>query len=91
MKKFNPTLNTVFTDDGKPVIAPMGQPSGAIIESIGENLNVMTLGDGTFSGTKIPGQGVFAKMLMDEGVRVLDAGELPKIILKNEDGKCQSD
>ena len=23
--------------------------------------------------------------------RVLDAGELPKIILKNEDGKCQSD
>lgn len=24
--------------------------------------------DGTFSGTKIPGQGVFAKMLMDEGV-----------------------
>ena len=43
MKKFDPTLNTVFTDDGKPVIAPMGQPSGAIIESIGENLNVMTL------------------------------------------------
>ena len=32
--------------------------------------------DGTFSGTKIPGQGVFAKMLMDEGVLVLDAGEL---------------
>ena len=28
MKKFDPTLNTVFTDDGKPVIAPMGQPSG---------------------------------------------------------------
>lgn len=26
MKKFDPTLNTVFTDDGKPVIAPMGQP-----------------------------------------------------------------
>lgn len=47
MKKFDPTLNTVFTDYGKPVIAPMGQPSGAIIESIGENLNVMTLGDGT--------------------------------------------
>ena len=43
-------------------------------------------------GTKVAlfGQGVFAKMLMDEGVRVLDAGELPKIILKNEDGKCQS-
>ena len=47
MKKFDPTLNTVFTDDGKPVIAPMGRPSGSIIESICENLNVMTLGDGT--------------------------------------------
>ena len=38
--------------------------------------------DGTFSGTKIPGQGVFAKMLMDEGIRVLDAGELPKNYLE---------
>lgn len=47
MKKFDPTLNTVFTDDGKLVIAPMGPPSGSTIESIGENLNVMTLGDGT--------------------------------------------
>lgn len=27
MKKFDPTLNTVFTDDGKPVIAPMGRPA----------------------------------------------------------------
>ena len=33
MKKFDPTLNTVFTDDGKPVIAPMGRPSGSIIEA----------------------------------------------------------
>lgn len=47
MKKFDPTLNTVFTDDGKPVIAPGGPPSVSTIESIGENLNVMTLGDGT--------------------------------------------
>lgn len=43
MKKFDPTLNTVFTDDGKPVIAPIGRPSGSIIESIGENLNVRPL------------------------------------------------
>lgn len=47
MKKFDPTLNTVFTDDGKPVIAPIVRPSGSTMESIGENLNVMTLGDGT--------------------------------------------
>ena len=63
----------------------------AILQSRSPSCGVKEIYDGTFSGTKIPGQGVFAKMLMDEGVRVLDAGELPKIILKNEDGKCQSD
>ena len=61
----------------------------AILQSRSPSCGVKEIYDGTFSGTKIPGQGVFAKMLMDEGVRVLDAGELPKIILKNEDGKCQ--
>ena len=60
-------------------------------QSRSPSCGVKEIYDGTFSGTKIPGQGVFAKMLMDEGIRVLDAGELPKIILKNEDGKCQSD
>ena len=63
----------------------------AILQSRSPSCGVKEIYDGTFSRTKIPGQGVFAKMLMDEGVRVLDAGELPKIILKNEDGKCQSD
>ena len=62
----------------------------AILQSRSPSCGVKEIYDGTFSGTKIPGQGVFAKMLMDEGIRVLDAGELPKIILKNEDGKCQS-
>ena len=59
----------------------------AILQSRSPSCGVKEIYDGTFSGTKIPGQGVFAKMLMDEGVRVLDAGELPKIILKNKDGK----
>lgn len=63
----------------------------AILQSRSPSCGVKEIYDGTFSGTKIPGQGFYAKMLMDEGVRVLDAGELPKIILKNEDGKCQSD
>ena len=65
-------------------------PELAILQSRSPSCGVKEIYDGTFSGTKIPGQGVFAKMLMDEGIRVLDAGELPKIILKNEDGKCQS-
>jgi len=62
----------------------------AILQSRSPSCGVKEIYDGTFSGTRIPGQGVFAKMLMDEGIRVLDAGELPEIILKNEDGKCQS-
>ena len=63
----------------------------AILQYRSPSCGVKEIYDGTFYGTKIPGQGVFAKMLMDEGIRVLDAGELPKMILKNEDGKCQSD
>ena len=34
--------------------------------------------DGTFSGTKIAGQGIFAKMLLDAGVKVLDLEDVPE-------------
>ena len=40
----------------------------AILQSRSPSCGVKEIYDGTFSGTKIPGQGVFAKMLMDEGV-----------------------
>ena len=33
--------------------------------------------DGTFSGKKIPGQGIFAGMLIRAGIRVLDAEDVP--------------
>ena len=57
------------------------QRCGGTIHNVGHTHNcllytsscgVKEIYDGTFSGTKIPGQGVFAKMLMDEGVRVLE-------------------
>ena len=38
----------------------------AILQSRSPSCGVKEIYDGTFSGTKIPGQGVFAKMLMDE-------------------------
>ena len=41
----------------------------AILQSRSPSCGVKEIYDGTFSGTKIPGQGVFAKMLMDEGIR----------------------
>ena len=40
----------------------------AILQSRSPSCGVKEIYDGTFSGTKIPGQGVFAKMLMDEEV-----------------------
>ena len=52
----------------------------AILQSRSPSCGVKEIYDGTFSGTKIPGQGVFAKMLMDEGIRVLDAGNVPEKI-----------
>ena len=32
--------------------------------------------DGTFSGTKISGQGIFARMLREEGIRTVDVEDL---------------
>lgn len=57
----------------------------AILQSRSPSCGVKEIYDGTFSGTKIPGQGVFAKMLMDEGICVLDAGELLEMALARGD------
>lgn len=48
----------------------------AILQSRSPSCGAKEIYDGTFSGTKIPGQGIFAKMLTDAGVRILDAEEL---------------
>lgn len=55
----------------------------AILQSRSPSCGVKEIYDGTFSGRKIPGQGVFARRLMDEGVRVLDAGEIGAIVEAN--------
>lgn len=51
----------------------------AILQSRSPSCGVKEIYDGSFSGRKISGQGVFAKRLIDEGVRVLDAGEIGAI------------
>lgn len=48
----------------------------AILQSRSPSCGVNKIYDGTFSGRKISGQGVFAKRLIDEGIRVMDAEEL---------------
>ena len=48
----------------------------AILQSRSPSCGVKEIYDGTFSGTRIPGQGVTARLLGENGFRVLDAGGL---------------
>ncbi len=48
----------------------------AILQSRSPSCGVKEVYDGTFSGKKIPGQGVFAKLLMENGIKVIDVEEL---------------
>ena len=49
----------------------------AILQSRSPSCGVKEIYDGSFTGRKIPGQGVFAEMLQQAGIPMLDAGELP--------------
>ena len=51
----------------------------AILQSRSPSCGVKEIYDGTFSGKKIPGQGIFAGMLIREGIRVLDAEDVPEV------------
>ena len=44
----------------------------AILQSRSPSCGVKEVYDGTFSGTRIPGRGVFAKMLVENGFAVMD-------------------
>ena len=60
-------------------IAKENQVEIAILQSRSPSCGGKEIYDGTFSGSKIPGQGVFAKRLMDEGIPILDAGEMENV------------
>ena len=47
-----------------------------ILQSRSPSCGVKQVYDGTFSGTLIPGQGVFAKLLTENGIEVLDVSDL---------------
>lgn len=57
-------------------IARREQIDLVILQSRSPSCGVREIYDGTFSGMRIPGQGVTAKLLADHGFRVMDAGEL---------------
>lgn len=52
------------------------QPDVVILQSRSPSCGSRQIYDGTFSGVKIPGRGIFAGLLLDAGFRVLDAEEL---------------
>ena len=47
----------------------------AILQSRSPSCGVKEIYDGTFTGTRIPGQGITAKLLSDNGFAVMDADE----------------
>ena len=57
-------------------IALKNEVDVAILQSRSPSCGVKEIYDGTFSKTKIPGHGVFAGMLIENGIRVLDIEDL---------------
>ena len=54
------------------------KPDLIILQSRSPSCGVKEIYDGSFSGRKIPGQGVFAEMLTKAGFTVLDVEDLPE-------------
>ena len=48
----------------------------AVLQSRSPSCGVNEIYDGSFSGKKMKGQGVFAKMLMEQGVKVIDVEDI---------------
>lgn len=48
----------------------------AILQSRSPSCGVKEIYDGTFSRTRIPGKGIFAQLLADKGISILDIADL---------------
>ena len=59
-------------------IAQKEKPDLIILQSRSPSCGVKAIYDGTFSGTLIPGQGVFAEMARKAGFRVRDVEDVTK-------------
>ncbi len=60
-------------------IAKQTNPGMIILQSRSPSCGVKEVYDGTFSGTLIPGQGIFAEMAQKAGFRVVDVEEVKSI------------
>ena len=54
-------------------------PDLIILQSRSPSCGIKQIYDGTFSGKKIPGQGLFARLSINGGYRVLDIEDLDKV------------
>ena len=54
----------------------------AVLQSRSPTCGVDQIYDGTFSGKRIPGSGVFAEALKDAGYKVLDAEDVPMMAVE---------
>ncbi|WP_022754718.1 DUF523 domain-containing protein [Butyrivibrio fibrisolvens] len=57
-------------------IVSKADPDLVVLQSRSPSCGVKEVYDGTFSGTKIPGSGIFASLLIDEGYKVIDIEDL---------------
>ncbi|MCR4677490.1 MAG: DUF523 domain-containing protein [Lachnospiraceae bacterium] len=51
----------------------------AILQSRSPSCGVNRIYDGTFSGTRIPGSGIFASLLKENGFKVIDLEDIDKL------------
>ena len=63
-------------------IAEREQPDVIVLQSRSPSCGVKQVYDGTFSGTRIPGRGIFAEMAREAGFRLLDAEDIPGELLR---------
>ena len=59
-------------------IAMRKKPDLIILQSRSPSCGVKEIYDGSFSGRKIPGQGIFAELLTKAGFNVIDVEDLPE-------------
>ena len=55
------------------------KPDLVVLQSRSPSCGVKEIYDGTFSGKKIPGRGIFAELAVQAGFRVMDAEDLPAV------------
>ena len=78
INKDNISVDKEFRDgaDKALKIALDNQVDLAILQSRSPSCGVKEIYDGTFTKTKIKGMGIFAKLLKDNGIKLIDVEEL---------------